>query len=621
MDNTINYIFEVYDDMKIKTFLNYFTPSNQNQHSSTFYEVTNPTIQDQNDDHDLSDSDYRLSYVISMNSQSNDVFSPSPEDELNISKRQLTDKEILKLYIEGEIYDPHIKDKYNKIKHNDKSYIKSKSNIYITERLRKSAKVKSIPETNETPNYLEIPCIEDSNLDNRNTITFPATVNNDDQSQLIRYGRPPPPPPPIPNMIENTNLDEFIQTKQELEKKNEILFNIKRKYKNLGNLIEYVDASIYISRDLTYSEVDEIKYLLYNLDNPNISFDKIYYLLDSAKRNDKIGIRDRDNFYITCVNDHILFRYSVLEDLGKGCYGKVLRCFDYKHHKDCALKIIKSDNRFYNAYEKEVKYLLHLRKEYNNSLDEGHKFRPLFTNIVKSFDWRSHGVIVFNLYFTDLYHARLGRLSGAPLHTIMIDLIDGLEFLKYANILHLDLKPENVFLVDSESYNIKIGDFGLAKFGNRVQSDFNVQTCWYRSPEVVLNNQYSFEADLWSVGLIFIELIINKPVFRVKTDDALYHMMVLLMGEKPTNLYNRNPKFRVNNIILSIDQSRKIETHLYIIEQEVKLNIPKKLKELVYGVLKWDPKRRISLNKCRDIMNEYYNHFKTGKTNKKSVSL
>ena len=38
MDNTINYIFEVYDDMKIKTFLNYFTPSNQNQHSSTFYE-------------------------------------------------------------------------------------------------------------------------------------------------------------------------------------------------------------------------------------------------------------------------------------------------------------------------------------------------------------------------------------------------------------------------------------------------------------------------------------------------------------------------------------------------------------------------------------------------------
>ena len=63
-----------------------------------------------------------------------------------------------------------------------------------------------------------------------------------------------------------------------------------------------------------------------------------------------------------------------------------------------------------------------------------------------------------------------------------------------------DLKPENIFLVDSHTYNIKVGDFGLAKIADKYQHDFNVQTCWYRSPEVVLHNQYSYEADLWSVG-------------------------------------------------------------------------------------------------------------------------
>ena len=249
--------------------------------------------------------------------------------------------------------------------------------------------------------------------------------------------------------------------------------------------------------------------------------------------------------------------------------------------------------------------LLHIRKWYSNSVEARKNFAPVFTNIVKSFLWRSHGVIVFNLYYADLYHARLGRLKGEPLKVIANDLFDGLEFLRYANVLHLDLKPENVFLVDAYTYNIKIGDFGLSKFGNRKQTDFNVQTCWYRSPEVLLFNQYSYEADLWSVGLIILELLIDNAVFRVKTDDELFYMMCEFMGRKPSTLINRNNHFNAAYLKISIDKKLRLNEHLGKVEDDMKYYIPFGLKDLIYGILKWDAKERISLEKCKEILNKY----------------
>ena len=111
----------------------------------------------------------------------------------------------------------------------------------------------------------------------------------------------------------------------------------------MAEIIGHVAPSENITRDLTSYEIDEVYNILKTQNERKPDFDKIYYLADSIQRNLNRGIRDNNDYYITCVNDHILFRYRIIEDLGRGCYGKVIRCYDHKHNKDCALKIIKSN--------------------------------------------------------------------------------------------------------------------------------------------------------------------------------------------------------------------------------------------------------------------------------------
>lgn len=629
MDNTINYIIDIYDDMKRIPILNYFFKKKQDESpSSTVYEISNPTVQN---DSSQSDTDNRLSYIISMDIQENNVFTPSSGEscDVPIFKRELTDKEVLKLHIEGKIYDPSIKTKLNKQK---KKYVKSYNDIYIEERANNTTKVKSIPEQNETTNHLEIPNLGTNyEVNYRNTITFPANVKVDkNQEQIVKdqsetppsppivispiYNRQPhppimippppdiPPPPPPRALYPETNLDDEIKKIDLQRKKAAILGRLMRKYSKLNIFENFIEPSENITRDLMDAEIDELNYMIEYPEESKSDFDKIYYLSNSIQRNIYSGIRGSDNFYITCINDHVLYRYQVLEEIGKGCYGKVLRCFDYKYNTDCALKIIKSDKRFYYSFEKEIKFLIHLRKMFTKSQSEGKGFRPLFTNIVKFFDWREHGVLVFNLYNADLYHARLGRLEGASLRYIAIQLIESLQFFKYSNILHLDLKPENIFLVDSHTYNIKVGDFGLAKIADKYQQDFNVQTCWYRSPEVVLHNQYSYEADLWSVGTIILELMLDKPIFRVKTDDGLYYMMELIVGQKPNYIFNRSPNFSISQLKLTYQQKHKLAMYTDSLEESMKLYLEKDLNPLIYGILKWDPKQRISLEQCMCIL-------------------
>ena len=109
----------------------------------------------------------------------------------------------------------------------------------------------------------------------------------------------------------------------------------------------------------------------------------------------------------------------------------------------------------------------------------------------------------------------MGRLEKNALKIVMTDIFEALLFLKYANILHLDLKPENVFLVDNKSFNVVIGDFGLARYGNKIQRDFNVQTCG------IAHQSNSSQSILIFCGFMerrlnFLELIIDYPLLRLK---------------------------------------------------------------------------------------------------------
>lgn len=97
-------------------------------------------------------------------------------------------------------------------------------------------------------------------------------------------------------------------------------------------------------------------------------------------------------------------------------------------------------------------------------------------------------------------------------------MIKGVEYCHSRRILHRDLKPQNL-LID-ESRKLKLADFGLARaFGIPLRCyTHEVVTLWYRAPEILMGSRhYSTAVDMWSIGCIFAEMVLKKPLFPGNT--------------------------------------------------------------------------------------------------------
>lgn len=86
--------------------------------------------------------------------------------------------------------------------------------------------------------------------------------------------------------------------------------------------------------------------------------------------------------------------------------------------------------------------------------------------------------------------------------------------------MHRDIKGSNL-LVNNEGI-LKVADFGLANYfhtGQRQPLTSRVVTLWYRPPELLLGStDYGTSVDLWSVGCVFAELLLGKPILQGRTE-------------------------------------------------------------------------------------------------------
>ncbi|CAH2350959.1 hypothetical protein CLIB1423_02S09032 [[Candida] railenensis] len=86
-------------------------------------------------------------------------------------------------------------------------------------------------------------------------------------------------------------------------------------------------------------------------------------------------------------------------------------------------------------------------------------------------------------------------------------------------IIHRDIKPDNIFMLNQSETQIKLGDFGLAKMltsKNEFAKTY-VGTPYYMSPEVLMDQPYSPVCDIWSLGCVLYELCTLQPPFQAKT--------------------------------------------------------------------------------------------------------
>jgi serine/threonine protein kinase len=117
----------------------------------------------------------------------------------------------------------------------------------------------------------------------------------------------------------------------------------------------------------------------------------------------------------------------------------------------------------------------------------------------------------------------IDKLTEREIKFYMTQIKDALQYLISFNVYHRDIKPHNIFLSYKKNgknkikYNdiiLKIGDFGFAKeIGEDNMLDTLCGTPIYMAPEILFEKKYYEKSDLWSVGIIFFELIYNKYPF------------------------------------------------------------------------------------------------------------
>ncbi|KAI9983846.1 hypothetical protein PInf_007923 [Phytophthora infestans] len=122
-------------------------------------------------------------------------------------------------------------------------------------------------------------------------------------------------------------------------------------------------------------------------------------------------------------------------------------------------------------------------------------------------------------------------------------MVNALEYCHSNRIIHRDVKPDNI-LID-ENGDIKLCDFGVARtvqFEGDPLSDY-VSTRWYRPPEQELRlDRYSFDADVWSVGCVLMELLTGRPLFPGNTQIEQINLIQRYLGPLPAALHARVPR-------------------------------------------------------------------------------
>jgi mitogen-activated protein kinase kinase len=152
-----------------------------------------------------------------------------------------------------------------------------------------------------------------------------------------------------------------------------------------------------------------------------------------------------------------------------------------------------------------------------------------------------NGVIICMEYMDcgslDYILKKLGPLKEVYLSKITHNILQGLNYL-YAThkIIHRDIKPSNVLL--SSKGDVKICDFGVSReLNNNSIADTFVGTSTYMSPERIQGDVYSIKGDVWSLGLMLIELSTGEfPLGKKDTPNGILDLLQRIVNEEPPSL-------------------------------------------------------------------------------------
>ena len=201
-------------------------------------------------------------------------------------------------------------------------------------------------------------------------------------------------------------------------------------------------------------------------------------------------------------------KYIKVSKIGGGSFGAVYLVKEKDTNKVYAMKKFYLDNLGNGGAKKQYEILSKFNHE----------------NIYKAIDMfispNKNQYLITPYYQNNLHDYVTNKLPEKVIKQIIFQIICGVNYLHSLKYLHRDIKPDNILL--SSEGKVILTDFDLCRQESKGKDDPMTRTAvtlYYRAPEIFFGDSYyGNKIDIWSIGCVFAELVIGRPLFRAKNE-------------------------------------------------------------------------------------------------------
>ncbi|KAF1947850.1 kinase-like protein [Clathrospora elynae] len=282
--------------------------------------------------------------------------------------------------------------------------------------------------------------------------------------------------------------------------------------------------------------------------------------------------------YYKLISNELVYggRYRMIKGLGRGVFANVAQAeeinTDSEDHnpKMVAVKMIRRNDLMRRASQKEMDFLRKVNEA--DPQDKRHIIR-----LLDSFDHKGHLCIVFEHMSKNLRDLLKEETNGHGLTLPAVriyakQMFMGLQHLQNCQVIHLDLKPDNV-LVSADKKTIKLADFGTAVDKRDVidRTEYLVSR-FYRAPEIILGMDIGYPVDMWAVGCTVYELWTGKILFTGRSNNQMIKAFMDCLGWPSEKLLRKG---LANNILDNFELGPPLKFISREVDQYNKLSVRK----------------------------------------------
>ena len=330
---------------------------------------------------------------------------------------------------------------------------------------------------------------------------------------------------------------------------------------------------------------DELTLLINNKDS-------LYYNDISKKLSEKIRQYGTEHNYNEYPKTDLTY-YQIGRSIGHGAFGKVnIALHVLSGHIVCIKSFNKKKNTFsFNRIKNEVKIMRKLRKSDN------------IVKLFELFETKDYYCLVMeNVVGGNLLNAinKMNKIPESLSKIIFKQLMLTLQYIHSNNIVHRDIKPDNI-LLDLDN-TIKLCDFGVSKIippGQLINDSCGTPA--FIAPEILLDTPYNpYFTDIWSCGVVLYAMVTGFFPFRGINETQLHESILSGIYPKPkdiseelndllSRILNTNPNKRIS--LENILGHPWLNNDVGYLNKNLNLNLFTKAEKIIYGKLKLNYKK------------------------------